>query len=224
MTYHYLLALLGMAVQGLFIKAEHDQKPVLAVTLKGIASLIFVCLGFMISTFTKDAHVATYVKLGLIFGMLGDILLNLRYVFTKKGNLIFLVGILIFMIGHIFYFVAILPMCTNKLVAIGVGVVLTFFLLKWIFSQIEAKMAFKIFGVFYLGAITIMNCVACANMITLHNTFTIALFIGALLFLLSDIVLILNTFGKESKFALRITNLSLYYVGQLVIAFSLMWG
>lgn len=44
---------------------------------------------------------------------------------------------------------------------------------------------------------------------------------GAFLFLISDIVLILNTFGKESKFSLRITNLSLYYIGRLMIALSL---
>ena len=41
-------------------------------------------------------------------------------------------------------------------------------------------------------------------------------FIGALSFLVSDIVLILNTFGKTSKQSLRILNLSLYYLGQLL--------
>lgn len=37
----------------------------------------------------------------------------------------------------------------------------------------------------------------------------------------SDIVLIFNTFSGTTKFSLRITNLSLYYVGQLLIAGSL---
>ena len=40
----------------------------------------------------------------------------------------------------------------------------------------------------------------------------------------SSIVLILNTFGPESKFSLRVTNLSLYYVGQLLIALSLLFA
>jgi uncharacterized membrane protein YhhN len=44
---------------------------------------------------------------------------------------------------------------------------------------------------------------------------------GAVSFLISDIVLILNTFGKETKFTLRVTNLTLYYIGQLLIALSL---
>ena len=44
---------------------------------------------------------------------------------------------------------------------------------------------------------------------------------GAVLFLVSDVVLILNTFGKEFRQSLRNTNIALYYAGQLLIAFSL---
>lgn len=44
---------------------------------------------------------------------------------------------------------------------------------------------------------------------------------GQLIFLVSDIVLILNTFGSEFRQSLRNTNISLYYAGQLLIAFSL---
>lgn len=45
--------------------------------------------------------------------------------------------------------------------------------------------------------------------------------IDAVLFTLSDIVLIFNTFSGVTRFSLRITNLSLYYLGQLLIALSL---
>ena len=46
---------------------------------------------------------------------------------------------------------------------------------------------------------------------------------GAAFFLVSDIVLILNTFGQQTKQSLRITNISLYYIGQLFIACSLLF-
>ena len=52
-------------------------------------------------------------------------------------------------------------------------------------------------------------------------TFTALFAAGAVLFLVSDIVLILNTFGKETKQSLRICNIMLYYIGQLLIALSL---
>ena len=47
--------------------------------------------------------------------------------------------------------------------------------------------------------------------------------IGAVLFTASDIVLIFNTFSGVTRFSLRITNLTLYYIGQLLIAASLFY-
>ena len=44
---------------------------------------------------------------------------------------------------------------------------------------------------------------------------------GTFLFLVSDVILILNTFGGNPRFAMRVCNLSLYYVGQLLIATSI---
>ena len=100
---------------------------------------------------------------------------------------------------------------------------MTILILIWIFSKIEAKLAFKIFGVFYIGAIVIMTSVALINYISKTNINSLIYLIGALLFTTSDIILIFNTFGKESKPSLRIANLLLYYLGQLAIAISLLF-
>ena len=92
------------------------------------------------------------------------------------------------------------------------------------FTKIEAQMAFKIFGIFYIGAIVIMNCFAVANLLMDPTKVRYIIFvIGAISFLISDIVLILNTFGKTTRFVLRITNLSLYYIGQILIAISMLY-
>lgn len=183
-----------------------------------MASLCFVILGLLTSPGTPMAKL---IVTGLILGCVADVMLNLRWVFKEKGQMIFLVGILIFLSGHIFYLAAILPMCKSKLLCILIGVVLTALLMVWIFRQITAKKAFKIFGIFYIGAIMILNCVAIGNLISDPSAFTGIFAAGAVLFLISDIVLILNTFGPETKTSLRITNIVLYYVGQLLIALSL---
>ena len=54
-----------------------------------------------------------------------------------------------------------------------------------------------------------------------HATGALLFFIGAILFLLSDVILIFNTFGKEQKLSMRAANLTLYYLGQLLLAISL---
>lgn len=202
----------------IFLRAESSEEYVKAVVLKGLASLCFVAIGLVCSPGT---HVAAMIAAGLIIGSIADVLLNLRMVFEEKGQLIFLVGIVVFLTGHIMYLAAVLPLCPYKLACIIIGIVLTALLMVWIFSRVTAKPAFKIFGVVYIGAIMLLNCVAVGNVIAEQSAFNTVFAIGAVLFLVSDIVLILNTFGSEFKQSLRNTNISLYYAGQLLIAFSL---
>ena len=212
----FILLCLGLAA--LFLYRESKGKYVEAVVLKGLASLCFVILGVLSSPGT---HMAKLIVAGLILGCIADVLLNLRWVFPKKGQLIFLVGILVFLSGHILYLAAVLPLSANWVICFAAGVVLTALLMVWIFKQITAEKAFKIFGIFYLGAIMLLNCVAVGNLITAPSAFTGLFAAGAVFFLVSDIVLILNTFGAETKQSLRVTNIGLYYIGQLLIALCL---
>ena len=215
-----IISLLCLCLAVLFIWTEKRENYVGAVILKGLASLCFVFVGIMAG---NGGQLAKLAVTGLALGCIADVLLNLRWVFPKKGQLIFLIGILVFLGGHVVYLAAVLPMADNWVACIVVGAVLIALLMKWIFSKITAKKAFKIFGVFYLGAIMMLNSVAVSNLMTEPSAFTGLFAAGALLFLISDIVLILNTFGPESKFSLRVTNLSLYYLGQLLIAWSLLF-
>ena len=215
-----ITSILCLCLAALFMWTEKKENYMGAVILKGMASLCFVLVGVMAG---NGGQLAKLIVTGLLLGCVADVLLNLRWVFPKKGQLIFLVGILVFLGGHVVYLAAVLPMADNWAVCVVVGVVLTALLMKWIFSKITAKKAFKIFGVFYLGAIMLLNCVAVSNLMTAPSAFTGLFAAGALLFLISDIVLILNTFGPKSKFSLRVTNLSLYYIGQLLIAWSMLF-
>ena len=214
----YIIA--GIILQACFILVEHQEKYVPAVILKGLASLGFVLLGISCA---KGGSFTNQVIAGLIFGMAGDILLNLRFVFEKAGKKIFLVGIFVFLIGHVLYLVALLGRAKLWYVPVLIGAALAYFLLRWIFSKVTVGKAFKIFGIFYIGAIVLMNCAAISNLISDPSSFTMIYALGAALFLVSDIVLILNTFGEKSRFSLRITNLSLYYIGQILIALSLLF-
>ena len=214
-----ILLIMCAVLARIFLRAESNEEYVKAVILKGLASLCFVLIGLICSPGT---HVASMIVAGLMIGCIADVLLNLRMVFEEKGQLIFLVGIVVFLTGHIMYLAAVLPLCAHKLACIVIGIVLTALLMVWIFTRITAKPAFKIFGVVYIGAIMLLNCVAAGNVISDQSQFNVVFAIGAVLFLVSDIVLILNTFGSEFRQTLRNTNISLYYAGQLMIAFSLM--
>lgn len=220
-----LLILFCLIFMIIFIILEKNEKYILAVILKGLASCMFVALGLWCSrVINADPQFIKMVRIGLILGLIADILLNLRFVFKKTGKVVFLVGILVFLSGHIFYICALIPLVNSLLIPILAGVAISVITLKLIFDHIEAQIAFKIFGVFYIGAIVIMNCLAISTFIQdPTNTRYLLFMIGALLFFVSDVVLILNTFGKTTRFSLRVTNLSLYYFGQMLIALSLLF-
>ena len=159
--------------------------------------------------------------MGLLLGCIADVLLNLRFVLPRNGQAIFLIGILVFLMGHILYLAAVLSSIRNWIPCVIAAAALTAALMVWIFKRITAKKAFKIFGVVYIGAVVLLNCAAVTQLIESPSSFAMAFFIGAALFLISDVVLILNTFGRQSRFGLRITNIGLYYLGQILIALSL---
>lgn len=214
----YFLIPLCLGLAAVFLWQESQRNYVPAVLLKGAASACFVALGCLLSPGTEGARL---IVTGLFLGCAADVLLNLRYVFTKKGQLVFLTGILVFLTGHVFYLAAILRNARHWLVCVAAGVVLTVLLMVWIFGRITAKTAFKVFGVVYIGAVVLLNTVGVGNLIDAPSAFTAVFAAGALLFLVSDVVLILNTFGKESRQSMRVVNIGLYYVGQLLIALSL---
>ena len=216
----YLLIPLCLCLAAVFLLQESKKRYVPAVVLKGLASACFVILGFLLS---GGSPAAKLITAGLLLGCIADVLLNLRMVFPKKGQLIFLVGIVVFLSGHILYLIAILKGAAHWWICVIIGVVLTALLMKWIFDRITAKKAFKIFGIVYIGAIMLLNCLAIGNLIVSPSAFTAVFAAGTVLFLLSDIVLILNTFGKETRQGLRVMNISLYYLGQLLIALSLLY-
>lgn len=218
---YLILCPLCLAVAAVFIWQEHRENYKAAALLKGLASLCFVLLGVLGAKLAGNAQLTRLVVVGLVLGCVADVLLNLRFVLQKHGQPVFLLGILVFLSGHILYLAAVLPLTRRPLVCVLAALLLTALLMVWIFRRITAKSAFKIFGVVYIGAIVLLNCVAVSNLLSAPSAFTAVFAAGALLFLISDVVLILNTFGSESRFGLRVTNLSLYYLGQLLIALSL---
>lgn len=216
-----LAGLMGCVLQGIFITVEHKEKYVAADILKGLAALVFVLIGCVGYAKVTQDSLGRLIAIGLVFGLVGDVLLNLRFVLKKNGQKAFLLGILAFLVGHILYLCALLPIAVHTAICVGIGAVLAAGLLAYIFKTMEVKIAFKIFGVFYLGAVIIMTTIAIGIALATGNTHDIVYAVGAVLFMASDIVLIFNTFSGVTRFSLRITNLSLYYIGQLLIAGSL---
>ena len=103
----YILPAFCAVLVYVFLEKEAEKQYVPAVILKGLASLCFVSIGQLCN---PGNQVSNLIVMGLIIGFIADILLNLRMVFKEKGQSIFLIGILVFLTGHIMYLAAVLPL------------------------------------------------------------------------------------------------------------------
>lgn len=226
-------AVFGMLLQGAFITADYKKRLVLAVILKGAAAYVFVFIGYLgyrsfcetewaantDATQGLTKSVCFLICLGLLFGMIGDVLLAIRYVLKSAEKVFFALGALIFFIGHIMYMMALIPMSENLLYCVVIGTALAYCIMVYIHRIVQLKKTYIIFGFFYIEAVVVMSVIAIGNRMAVESAFRTWFAVGAVLFALSDILMVLNFKLKRPFY--RVMNLSLYYIGQLLIAISI---
>lgn len=197
---------------------------VIVFALKSLTSLFFVGIGlFCFLKWYSDDVFALYLLLGLAFGFLGDISLGLRYLYPKLKKMSFLLGILMFFVGHVFYSISFfLIKGFNLYLYFVASLFLSFFL---IFITYKTKVMFGKIRYFVYSYIYISSLVltfAFLNLIDEYNNLKLSLLIGAFLFVLSDILLCYVYFGKINNLRyLKMVSISTYYCGQIVIASSI---
>ena len=81
----YFLIPLCLCLAAVFLWQEAKKNYVPAVVLKGLASLCFVILGFLLAG-GSGSPMAKLITTGLLLGCIADVLLNLRFVFEKPAH------------------------------------------------------------------------------------------------------------------------------------------
>ena len=106
-----LLISAGAILETLFIMRSYRRRDGVSVFLKTAASLVFVLLGLLELRRTGTSVYGELVVAGLTLGMLGDLLLALRYLGQKLHHFFFAAGSVSFFLGHVVYIAAILTLC-----------------------------------------------------------------------------------------------------------------
>lgn len=196
----------------------------LAFVLKTIASLGFVISGIIgLGLTNANTWACILIVVGLLFGMIGDIVLDLKVIYPDSDRTYLNMGMTSFFLGHACYIGAftILAGETNLLmpllVAGGGAVVLT--LMTTLSGKKMMGLDFGNYLVQTVGYTYILN-------FALVYTLVLAIVgggmwltaIGLFVFLLSDIVLSFQYFGGKiaSKPHIAI-NHTLYYAAQIIL-------
>jgi alkenylglycerophosphocholine hydrolase len=183
--------------------------------LKPAPLLILVILTFYESSFSQNGmFYGRIISVGLLFGLIGDMLLLMR------GRL-FAFGILSFMIGHIFYTCAFLsrsPWISGYSFIPLIPVIAFIYLFQ---KKLEGEKRNIIPMIIpYFGVILFM-CF-CAFNTDLSNMRFPGYGIAAFIFCASDALLVWGSFIKNSE-RIKTLVLLLYYPAQIIIAFYTMY-
>ncbi len=148
---------------------------------------------------------------GLLFSLIGDLLLIFPEHYFKNG-------LIAFLIGHIFYIAAFLVSMDIKFtywIFLPIALAGTIYI-KYI-SQYTGKMKLPVS--IYITIIALMGWLAIERFNSLLTFGTFLAAIGAGLFMISDAILALNKF-KKSFISAELVILSTYYVAQYLLALS----
>lgn len=155
------------------------------------------------------------ILLGLVFCLGGDVFLAL-----PQKNM-FLLGLVSFLIGHVFYVLAFLTVAGMNGFAI-IGTLLTIGISAGVYKWLKPNLGtMKIPVIFYILVISAMLCGASSILgeTDLVRQGRLLVFIGALSFYVSDLFVARDRFLKDA-FLNRMLGLPLYYAGQFMLAFS----
>ncbi len=211
-----------------------------ALFVKTATSMLFVLLSITeVSMKQENYRFGIFLVIGAIFGMLGDIILDLNSMY-ESNNVYLMAGMASYSFGHIFYVIGILSAYVEYIpwqivlalvCATGVSV---------IFKLISGK-----FGVDYgkLGGLTLgysiitmlpvtfsLNAMNAFGVLPLIATGEapdvmprfVTMFIATAMFAISDLVLSVVYFrdGEDKKFVAL--NYALYYTSQFIMSLSIL--
>lgn len=187
-----------------------------SIWFKTLASLGFVALGVVNLVYAiKNKHNLNFgitMVVGLFMAMLGDVLLEIE----------FLVGAIFFAIGHVVFIVAyFLHQKFHWLdVVIGGIIAVASALIVLLLPIFNFDGLFKIIIVIYAIIISFMLGKAISNFARNRSFSNLLIGLGSLLFFVSDLMLLLGSFGGIDVSCMCLAT---YYPAEVILALSIMF-
>lgn len=215
-----------------FMAVRVTKAPIYGLLTKTVASMAFVAMGaiaVLLGARRGMPFGAQLVVLGLSYGMVGDIVLDLKRAHSEFENKYLVSGMLSFALGHAAYIAAIvlvarqsafisglqLPVLISAVIAAAVSPVVMIVSIKFMKARYG-----KFLGISAAYAALLIFVTIFTVWLTVLDTSFLLIALGMIAFLLSDLVLSTMYFveGKKEDKLLVIVNHSLYYAAQILIA------
>ena len=231
MVLYWFMVALGFVLLLWFIHEKCKAYTVKATVIKSVVSALF--MGVATYSAFKVALAGAvgltmpyFILVGCLFGLLGDIWLDLKYVHRSDETLYTFAGFCVFEVMHLIIIAGVITTFSGEtgllviLLPIVIGMVVGIVnvmldkVLKLDYGNYKSISG--IYGGVLIGTTLMFGALAIQS--GFHNSFFVTMFIGYVLFLISDLVLSQTYFaGKEGK-AFIAVNYAAYYAAMYVIA------
>ena len=235
----------------LFLLCRNKNGSILSVFFKTITSVMFIITALIAIMESSIGFVPAFalIVIGLVFGMVGDILLDFKVYFKSLHNTynvdikdhdnLMYFGMISFGIGHIMYIVSTYMLSNNLWLYLLISLISGLALISLI-MVISIKLLKMNYGKFLIPSIVYGFLLSSFvifmifRVVDHYSTGNLLLLIGSILFILSDLVLSMTYFSKEEDYKkegllnpesrLMISvNHVLYYAAQFIIALSILF-
>lgn len=203
----WFVAITALGVVGTLV-GERLEKPWRFVA-KPLASSGFVGLGLALGA--TNTEYGRWILIALAFGWVGDVFL------LGSTRSWFLTGLVAFLIGHLAYVVAFIIAglsVTPTIVAASVAAIAASLVYRWLRPHLPSEMVLPV--AVYVVIISAMAVTAVGATAAGATTLIVA---GAVAFYFSDLAVARNRFVAPGMIN-RLWGLPLYYLGQILLAWS----
>ncbi len=225
----YSAVVIGACFLIAFMKMCNKKRSVLGVYIKSLTSIFFLLTavtGAFNNTDNPDVwKYALPIVMGGIFGLMGDIYLDQKWLYPEHNDQYLNMGFISFGIGHFFYIGAMIVHAglgiKDMLIAVAIGALITIVNLALEKPTKQTYGKFKpIVTVYCLILGTMLGTAFWAAIVTKEVSY-IVFTIGAASFLISDIILSPMYFAEGKNTPVNfVLNHTTYYVGQYMIALT----
>lgn len=209
-----VIVIAAMLLLAALLYFEHAGNPGRVLPVKTLLSCLFI-LTALIQPHPQPRYYY-FILIGLIFCLGGDVFLALQ---QERA---FLLGLISFLLGHVFYVIAFFQVGTlTSWVWVGAVscIILGAVIYRWLLPHLGDMKVPVLLYIIVISAMVVGACsVVGAHQISLSGRLLVLG--GALSFYFSDIFVARDRFLKN-QFLNRLIGLPLYYLGQFLLAFSI---
>lgn len=228
-----IVILIGMIISlGAFLFFRVKKTDVKSLMLKSVTSVMFILTGVFLTVRNPSLYSGLVVA-GLVCGILGDIWLDMKFMYRQDEKFLTNAGFISFSFGHFFYIAAIIAgaapsfKAISLLPSLGIAVIAgcaVYFgekIMKLSYGSYKNISAFYGALLFFTTVFSLFTCIFSGFK---ENTHLFVFFIGGVLFTVSDLILSGTYFGEGKDRPVDIiTNHVSYYLAQFVIASSILF-